>query len=144
MRLAKLVNLTLVVSLIATAGMACQFLPFDYGFALTVENRMSQPIRMFRILEDYQIPGLKIEGCSRYFFGSEPFRPNQAVKIEMRDLEGRTIIAVQQVPTWDEATKEYRLTVVVPATQEGVCPEIAVVPTPTRESSESLKTWQAR
>lgn len=128
----RCIFLVTLVSL-STAAAGCKGLvPMDSTFGLTVENNRGDPVRMRWTDErPYRIPAVSIAPCSQYTLGSLPFRPGQPEWIEIRDSEAREILTVEEVPTRDPSRDGYWITVAIPETSPGECPEIAIIATPT-------------
>lgn len=132
-RVGVVASLLIVLVGITIASVSC-FMSGDAFYELTVVNRSSKPVEVFVDGHRRGPRDQVVEACSQHAFDLASYNPRRALKIEVRDLQGNTVLATEQVPRRQGGPYDLdRVLVMVPATTDNACPE----PSSTARPSDS-------
>lgn len=134
----RMVTILLVVAVgIVTLFVAlCRQLPGDYFYDLVLDNQTPKAVEVYVDGERVGVAKVPVPACSQYEFPSASFQPGRPLQIEVRDLEGRTLLRSEQTPTPYKTSYDYRVFVVVPAGGDEGC--IRTQATPAASSSGQM------
>ena len=103
--LALILPVVIFVSAIYVSGNVHRFLPVDTWYELIIENRSKDAVIVFvqdRSMLDWEDEN--VEGCSTKSFGGFWFGPGQVVEVEVRDIDGLTILTTEASPKLREGS----------------------------------------
>lgn len=131
MEIRRIVTLLLVViaGIVILFVAFCRQLPGDYFYDLVVDNQGSKAVEVYVDGERMGPAKVTVPACSQYKFPSASFQPGRALQIEVRDLEGRTVVRSERTPTVYQTSYDYRVMVVVPAGGDEGCSRSQATPT---------------
>ncbi len=101
--LALILPVIIFVSAIYISGNVHRFLPADTWYELIIENRSKDTVVV--LVDDRYLPNREyqdIEGCSIKSLGRFWYGPGQLVEVEVRDIDGLTILTTEASPKLQE------------------------------------------